>query len=388
METRFEGVRATVRRNLAVVTYAVLCVVGAVRSGYGRLTLSALARSLPTGCDQKTRFKRLARFLAAKPFCPESMVPALVGLVLGGKPSRRKRGNRRWVPILVDQTDLSGIPTLMAGVVHRGRVLPVAFTCYEYAQLRRSQNTLETALLLLILASLPKGTEAIFVADRAYGRRQLIRALNQLGQRYLLRCKNKVVLWHEGRKCFPKDFKAPWGVPTRYARVGYRQNDSEPVDLIVYRERGFKEAWYLLVPAGSEATLPTDEVVRFYRSRMRIEQGFRDWKTHLGVRGVRLETNRAVRMGRLLLALTLAYLCLLLMGADDGVQRGRARFETLRRTPRHGTRRTLSVLSLAMLSLASPDVADQAWRLLRRIVGQLARGVPAYHDELIIEAAA
>lgn len=389
IEARFGGVRATVRRNLAVVTVAVLCVVGAVRSGYGRLTLSALARCLPTEGDQKTRFKRLARFLAAKHFCPESMVPALVDLVLGGKAQRRtKKGNRRWVPILVDQTDVNGIPTLMAGVVHRGRVLPVAFTCYEYAQLRRSQNTLETALLLLIVASLPKGTEPIFVADRAYGRWQLIRALNKMGQRYVLRCKNKVVLWHEGRKCFPKDFKAPWGVPTRYARVGYRQNDREPVDLIVYRERGFKEPWYLLVPAGSEATLPTDEVVRFYRSRMRIEQGFRDWKMHLGVRGVQLETNRAVRMGRLLLALALAYLCLLLMGADDWVQRGHARFETLRRTPRHGTRRTLSVLSLAMLFLAAPDVADRAWRLLRRIVLRLTDGLPAYQDELLIEAAA
>ena len=33
---------------------------------------------------------------------------------------------------------------------------------------------------------------------------------------------------------------------------------------------------------------------------MRIEQGFRDGKTHLGVRGLKLESNRAVRLGRLL----------------------------------------------------------------------------------------
>ena len=54
---------------------------------------------------------------------------------------------------------------------------------------------------------------------------------------------------------------------------------------------------------------------------MQIEQGFRDWKTHLGVRGLKLESNPAVRMGRLLLAFALAYICLLLLGAHDQVHR-------------------------------------------------------------------
>src|ERR1700739_887235 len=42
---------------------------------------------------------------------------------------------------------------------------------------------------------------------------------------------------------------------------------------------------------------PTTEVVRLYRQRMRIEHCFRDWKSHLGLRGF-----------------TLAYLILLLFG--------------------------------------------------------------------------
>jgi hypothetical protein len=91
---------------------------------------------------------------------------------------------------------------------------------------------------------------------------------------------------------------------------------------------------------------------------MRIEQGFRDWKTHLGVRGLELQSNPAVRMGRLLLALSLAYICLLLLGSHDWVQSQRLRFETLPRKPRHGTQRTLSVLSHAMLSLAARDLAQ------------------------------
>ena len=117
----------TVRRNLAVVTFAVLLTLGAIRGGNGKLSLSALARCLPTKGVQKTRYKRLGRFLNNKHFCPESMIPALVGLVLGWKRPRKEA--RRLVPVLVDQVDIGGTPTIMAGVVHRGRVLPIAFTC-------------------------------------------------------------------------------------------------------------------------------------------------------------------------------------------------------------------------------------------------------------------
>jgi len=373
----------TVRRNLAVVTVAVLVTLGAIRSGNGKLSLSALARCLPTKGVQKTRYKRLGRFLANKHFCPESMIPALVGLVLGWKRPRQEA--RQLVPVLVDQVDIGGTPTIMAGVVHRGRVLPIAFTCVDYSLLRRSLNTVETALLTLIISSMPQGTQAIFTADRAYGRYQLIAALNQLGQQYILRCKEKVVLWQDGRKRFPKDFAAPLDTPVRYANLRYRKNGKEPVDLIVYRGRGFKETWYLLVPAGSDKTLPTKHVVDIYRSRMRIEQGFRDWKTHLGVRGLKLESNKAARLARLLLSLALAYIVLLLLGSEEWVQTQRLRFETLRRTPRHGTCRTLSVLSHAMLFLAAPDVAERAGRLLLRILAALARGAPAYQGELALE---
>ena len=381
IDGRLGELRATIRRNLALVSFALLCTLGAVRSGNGRLSLSALARCLPMGlATQKTRYKRLGRFLGSKHLCPEAMVPALTKVVVGPKPKRRL------VPILVDQTDIAGIATIMAGVLHRGRVLPIGFTCVEYSQMRRSLNTIETALLTLIAASLPAGTRAIFTADRAYGRYQLLQALNAIGQLYVLRCKSKVVLWQEGKKRFPKDFAAGWGNPVRYANLRYKKHGQEPVDLIVYRGRGFKETWYLLVPSGSQAILPTDEVVRWYRSRMQIEQGFRDWKTHLGVRGLKLESNRAVRMGRLLLALALAYICLLLLGSHDCLQGQRLRFETLRRTERHGTRRTLSVLSHGMLFLAAPDLSQQAWRLLMRIIAALARGASAYQGELALEA--
>jgi hypothetical protein len=368
------GLRATLRRNVVVLTVAVLGVIGAVRSGQGRLSLCALARTMPTGTAFKMQYKRLSRFLENKHFTPEAMVPALVQVVVG--PWRKGL-----VPILVDQVDIGGTPTLMAGVSHHGRVLPLAFSCFEYARIRRSQNALETGFLTLIAASLGRGAQAVFIGDRQYGRFQLLHALNGLGQLYVLRCKSDVILWQDGMPRFPREFPASLGKAVRYARLGYRKKGKEPVDLIVYHDPSYQEPWYLLVPSGSESLLPTEKVVALYRSRMRIEQGFRDWKTHLGVRGLELKVDRAQRLGRLLLALTLAYIALLLLGASPWAQRHRSRFEARRLKARHGTQTTLSVLTLARLLLASADLAHQAHTRLLQLLHDLAHGKPAYAPE-------
>lgn len=88
--------------------------------------------------------------------------------------------------------------------------------------------------------------------------------------------------------------------------------------------------------AGDAAELPlealADEVVALYREHMHIELTFRDWKTHLGVRGVRLEVDAAPRLGRLLLALSVAYILAVLLGAGPLTARVRAHVEVLRST--------------------------------------------------------
>src|SRR5207253_3376966 len=53
-----------------------------------------------------------------------------------------------------------------------------------------------------------------------------------------------------------------------------------------------------LIQPDSEAWLPTEEVVRLYRQRMQIEQCFRDWKSHLGLRGLHLQVQKSERLLR------------------------------------------------------------------------------------------
>ncbi len=81
-------------------------------------------------------------------------------------------------------------------------------------------------------------------------------------------------------------------LPHRSGRaIRYYSREAEPVDVIVYREPGFQGAWFLLVPPDSESYLPAAEVVRLYRQRMPIEPCFRDGKSHLGLRGLRLRVQ-------------------------------------------------------------------------------------------------
>ncbi len=60
----FCGLRRSVQKNLSVLTVSFLRVQGAARSGYGRLSLGALFRVLPTLGTPHAREKRLHRFLA------------------------------------------------------------------------------------------------------------------------------------------------------------------------------------------------------------------------------------------------------------------------------------------------------------------------------------
>lgn len=91
-----------------------------------------------------------------------------------------------------------------------------------------------------------------------------------------------------------------------------------------------------------------------------------------------LQVERTSRLLRLLMAFTLAYLLTLLLGQDPLAEKARAYFEQPRRTPRHGTRRVLSGLSIALYLLADARWRARALRRFQQIVTRLKsrRGVP------------
>jgi len=356
--------------GLALLTVAMLQLWRGARSGNGWLTLCAISRTMPLDEDEKARSKRLYRLLRNNSLDGTEMTPLLVRLALGANP-------RGWIPIVVDQTNVRGTQVIMAGVRVAHRVLPVAFACFEYEKIRKSQNIIENSLLLLIAACLPPGCKPIFIMDRGYARASLLKQLRTLNIPFVVRGRSNTIVRARRKRISLGRLSRRSGRASRHSNVAYQDTAQEPVDIVVFHDPSFKEPWFLLVPAGSETQLPTDDVVQLYRERMHIELTFRDWKTHLGVRGLRLEVDAAPRLGRLLLALSIAYIIAVLLGAGEIAARIRAHSEVLRSTPRHGTRRRLGALSIGILALSLGRFADIVGRELERLLAAFERGVPA-----------
>jgi hypothetical protein len=354
--------------GLALLTVAMLQLWRGARSGNGGLTLCALSRTLPLEEKEKVRSRRLYRLLRNSSLEGTEMTPLLVRLALGAQPSG-------WIPIVVDQTDVQGTQVIMAGIRVSQRILPVAFACYQYDKIRKSQNIIENSLLLLIAACLPPGCKPIFVMDRGYARASLLQQLRTLRIPFLIRGRSNTMVRVNGKRLSLGRLRHRVRRPQRYTNGTYQDSAQEPVDIIVFHDPAFQEPWFLLVPAGSEVQLPTDDMVTLYRQRMHIELTFRDWKTHLGVRGLRLEADPALRLGRLLLALSTAYILAILLGSGEIAPRVRAHCEVLRSRPRHGTRRRLSALSIGILALSLGRFADLMRAELDRILAALQRGL-------------
>ena len=368
MEARFSGLTKPIRKNLVVLTSAFILVLSAVRSGQGRLSLAALARAFPTQGTAHAREKRLHRFLKNRRLDFRTVSSSLATILLPP--------GKRFCPVILDQTKSQA---LLAAVPYAGRALPLA--CYTFAYpltepALKSQNQLEHIFLLDTETSLPPGVIAVWIADRAYARSLLLQQSEQEQRPYIVRGRKETIITYQGRRMKLGQLHAPPRKALRYQDVLYHAQRKVPVDVIVYYDPAYQEPWYLLVPVAYRNLLETELVVDLYRERMQIEQSFRDFKTHLGLRGLNLQIDIAPRMGRLLLAFCLAYILCVLLGESSLGQQARRGFEIPRYTARHGTRRTLSALSIAMLILSHPAWVERAVALLLKIISKASAQRP------------
>jgi hypothetical protein len=299
------------------------------------------------------------------------MTAALARVVLADRPG--------WCPILLDQTQSGPAAALVAAVPYAGRALPLAlytFTTPLAEPALKSQNQLEHLFLLDVETALPDGVRGVWVAARGYARSLLLLQSEQEERVYIIRGRTNTVVTVGTRRQKLGQLTAPPGQAVRYEGVRYHAVRQLALDVVVYHDRTFQEPWYLLVPIRARARLSAEQVVSLYRDRMQIEQSFRDFKTHLGLRGLHLKVEVAARMGRLLLAFCLAYILCVVLGESPLGHQARQAFEIPRRSPRHGTTRTLSALTLAMVMLSHPDWLPRSLRALLALAARAARRGP------------
>ncbi len=356
VERFFNGLAVPVRKNLVLLVDAFVTLTAGLRSGNGALTLAAIARAVRLPTTFKDRYKRVNRFLDNHLFDPHGVTEGLFAAVVGVTATLM-------LPVILDQSAINASQLLLAGIPQAGRVLPLALWVFTYADIRnrpkreKSQNYIERLFILRLLTAVPHGVHLCFILDRGYARVSLVRELLLLADvNFVLRTKRNVIVERlkRGRwkQCKVGDLTARHGRPCRLERIRYHGKTPIELDLIIYFEQGHKEPWYLLVPPGSSQRLPTDQVVCLYRQRMHIEQGFRDFKTHLGVRGLQLQVRISLRVQRLLQAFMLAYAMIVSLGMTRVAQKARIRLEDARAKARHNTERILSARTVAAMLLA------------------------------------
>ncbi|MBI3077118.1 MAG: transposase [Deltaproteobacteria bacterium] len=385
VERFFGRLHRPVRKNLALLVEAFVTLTAALRSGAGELTLAAVARALPLPTTFKDRYKRLNRFLDNRLFDPQGLTEGLFAVLLGTAAAQAP------LPVILDQSTIGAAQLLLAGIPQAGRILPLALMTFTYADIQnrpereKSQNFLERCFILHLLAAAPPGLRLCLILDRGYARVSLLRDLLAQPQvSFILRACRDVVIehWTQGgwTRCPIGSLPAPPGQAQRLERVRYRSWRPIEVDLVIYYEAGHQEPWYLVVPPGSAAQLPTAEVVALYRRRMHVEQGFRDFKTHLGVRGLRLQVRISERVQRLLMAFTLAYALVVSLGMTAVAEQARRRLEDRRATARHGTGRILSARTVAALLLCGlcVEVLVRLATTIRRLLARLLAGAGLY----------
>ena len=175
------GIHKTQVKTLAVLVF------GLLRSP--RLGVASLGRALPGPTAEKHRIKRVDRFLGNRRLRVGRCARPL---------ARAMAGTRKRLFIAIDWTDLhdGAHQALVAGVVTRGRALPVWWQVMAKEQLTANQNRFEERFVAKLRELLPPKCEVIILADRGFGRVSFLQKLEALGFKYVIRTQGNV--WVEG----------------------------------------------------------------------------------------------------------------------------------------------------------------------------------------------
>ncbi len=266
--------------------------------------LHIIARQLPIQAKKLSLVKRLERFLnnpavqVAKWYHPWASWLIQSASVEGT------------VHLIIDSTKVSANHRqLMVAVAYHRRALPIM---WEWVTYPRGHCTLKVQLALLkhVQALIPAGIRVSLVGDGEFNHPVLMEALDLWKWDYALRQKcNTSIIAHAG-----VDWKSLKDVPVSQGQSlwleGVFLTKTYPyrTHLVVYWQKGEREAWYLAT--NQLCALAT---ICLYKRRMWIEEMFGDMKGH----GFDLEMSRLrtpERLSRLTLAVCILYVWLVTLG--------------------------------------------------------------------------
>lgn len=215
------------------------------------------------------------------------------------------------IRLIVDGSKVGfGYQLLMIAVAYRRRSLPIAWTWIKGVRGHSSART-QLALLAYVRNLLPPKATVLVVGDSEFGSVEVLRYLDALGWRYVLRQKanNQVrtdeqSAWQDFANLVQEPGQTAWLTSGFLTRKHVYQ-----VNLVAHWKPGESEPWLLATNLSC-----CRAALKAYGRRMWIEEMFGDFKGH----GFDLESTHLrhfMRLSRLTLAVALLYIWLITTGA-------------------------------------------------------------------------
>jgi len=327
----------------------------------GKLSVTGLGRSLKNETSHKHNIKRIDRLVGNEKLYDESIALYITA-------AQWIIGNKKGIPILIDWSWLPGakLCVLRASVPTQGRAL----TVYEEVHPKKKNNNhqVHKTFLQKLKTIIPKECKPITITDAGF-HSPFFKEVERLGWDWIGRIRNltkhkklKTENWVSCKELHDKATK----IPSLFSEVILSK--STPIQCSVFLYKGKKkgriaknklgvrrkakaskvcanagrEPWVLATSFNGGEKI-ANKVVRLYKSRMQIEEGFRDLKSsRLGLSLEDSQTYKQKRFTILLLVGMLAILALSLLGKAGEQQKMQYQFQA-------NTARKESVLSIFYL---------------------------------------
>lgn len=238
----------------------------------------------------KHKEKRLNRFLKNERIIVEKLFPNILSLALKHLPRRRK------VLVIIDETHLPfNYQAIFSAIAYKGRALPFAFVLFRFSEIEKSQNLIEYEFFKLV-AKLFKENKPIFIMDRGYCDVKIVKKLREIGVDFIIRAISNV--WVEIDEF---NFKGPLG---RFREIGFFENcryhkkEKEVLNIAAGRNEKGENIWVI-------SNLHPLITLELYKLRMQIEETFRDIKSLLGLKKLKLRDDeyKETKLEKILIAL-------------------------------------------------------------------------------------
>ena len=275
--------------------------------GSGRVSLPQVASHFPDGKQRNSRVRRFERFLKNEHVTQETFFLPFAHALLASLPSGP-------LVLVMDASDIGrGCLALVVSVVFKKRALPLAWIVVRGNKGHLPEQT-HRDLLTQVVALVPQGRSVIFLADGEFDGCGLLAALEQQGWAFVCRTAKNAQLEEAQFLGCPFSFADLCAclepgdliqVPdTLFTGQGFG-----PLLALAVWEKGCQEPLFLVsnLELGEEALF-------WYKRRFLIETLFSDVKS----RGFFLHKSHLsdpCRLARLLMAVCLAYIWLVLLGA-------------------------------------------------------------------------